>query len=106
MNRVLFALALMFSTQLSASAQTMTGADFLDVCTRTNESWISFCHGYVQAIVDSVGENPIVCIPDGLSRAELVGDVVEHLVSFRVAGQIMTASTFVFSAMSELHPCL
>lgn len=35
----------------------MTGANFSKACTRADESWISFCNGYLQAAVDSLRES-------------------------------------------------
>ena len=49
--------------------------DWHDACTRTDQNWISFCHGYIQAVVDSYKENEICIDPSAATRAKLVGIV-------------------------------
>ena len=50
----------------------MTGASFSEVCTRPDESWISYCNGYIQAVIDSMNSQSGVCLPSGTSRTDLV----------------------------------
>lgn len=50
----------------------LTGISFLNACTKQNESWISFCNGYIQAVVDSIPSNSDICIPNGTTRTEMV----------------------------------
>ncbi len=63
-----------FSTAVFAidSKMQMTGANFSNSCTRADDNWISFCNGYIQAVVDSIRENDGICFPNGVSRADLV----------------------------------
>ena len=52
------------TTSVSANVQTtsirLTGAGFKDACSRANHDWVSFCNGYVQAIIDA---NRDLCPP-------------------------------------------
>lgn len=50
----------------------LTGISFLNACTQHNESWISFCNGYIQAVVDSIPSDSDICIPNGTTRTEMV----------------------------------
>ncbi len=63
--------ALMTASALAVTpAMQMTGEAFSDACTRPSESWISFCNGYVQAVVDSIRPSAGVCIPPGTTRTD------------------------------------
>ena len=41
----------------------LTGESFSNSCTRADESWISFCNGYIQAAIDSIREDDKICLP-------------------------------------------
>lgn len=52
--------------------QVMTPADIVTACGTPNESWISFCNGYTQAIFDAYHrEGEFICPPTGTSRADM-----------------------------------
>ena len=90
----------------NTSAQTkLTGADFLSACTRPTEAWISFCHGYVQAVFDGVerpGEK--LCPPAGTTRAKIVGDVVRHLKAIPKL-QKHNAAAVVYGVLFNAYRC-
>ena len=56
----------------NAASMQLDGNQFSSVCTRPDEAWISFCNGYVQAVVDSLRESDGVCLPPGVTRAEII----------------------------------
>ena len=56
-----------------------TGAGLLDACTRPIPDWIGYCHGYMQAAVDSLNSVDGVCIPEGTTRASVAGAVTSYL---------------------------
>jgi hypothetical protein len=58
----------------------LSGADFLDACTRADMEWISFCNGYVQAIVDTRVDQDI-CLTSAVTRTSLVEVVVGQLAT-------------------------
>ncbi len=82
----------------------MKGANFSDACTRTNESWISFCNGYIQATVDSLSVGDGVCIPNGATRTDLV-TAVERTIT--ASSQLKSINSFeaVRLAMRQAFPC-
>jgi len=83
----------------------MSGADFLNACSRMDESWISFCHGYVQAVVDGPRvDNNGYCIPSGTTRADLVGHVVRILQTHEGLHGL-GAYSVVYAAIASAYPC-
>ncbi len=54
------------------SKMQMTGANFSNACTRADESWISFCNGYIQDVIDSIREDDRVCLPNGTKHTDVV----------------------------------
>ena len=44
------------------SKMQMNGAGFSNACKRADENWVSFCNGYIQAVIDSVREDDRVCL--------------------------------------------
>jgi hypothetical protein len=62
------------------NVQHLSAADFLSGCTKPAAELTGFCQGYVQAVVDGLhrpGED--FCPPVSISRAKIVGDVVDQL---------------------------
>lgn len=55
-----------------SSSMQMTGSSFLTACPQPEQSWVSFCDGYVQAAVDSLREGDGVCLPLGTTRSAIV----------------------------------
>ncbi|WP_412032959.1 Rap1a/Tai family immunity protein [Nitratireductor aquimarinus] len=82
----------------------MTGDSFSDVCTRANESWISFCNGYIQAAVDSLRQGDGVCIPNGTSRTDLV-TAIEKTITDSNQLRTMNAHDAVRVAMRQAYSC-
>jgi hypothetical protein len=82
----------------------MNGAAFSDACTRPNESWISFCNGYVQAVVDSLRQGDGVCIPTGTTRTDLV-TAIERTITRSQQLQGMNAHDAVRVTMRQAYPC-
>ena len=86
------------------SKMQMTGATFSNACTRADESWVSFCNGYIQAIVDSIREDDGVCLPSGTSRADLV-TVAEREITASGELQAINAHDAVRSVLRRFYPC-
>ena len=82
----------------------MTGAAFSDACTRANESWISFCNGYIQAAIDSLRDGDGVCFPSGTTRTDLV-TVAERAITAIGELQAMNAHEAVRVVMRHSYPC-
>ena len=91
------------ATSFDPSIQ-MSGAEFSQACTRADESWISFCNGYLQSVVDRLGENDGVCIPQGTSRTDLVTLTERAITSI---GQLrgLNAHQAVFVVLRHSYPC-
>lgn len=87
-----------------AASMQQTGAGLLDACTRPIPDWIGYCHGYMQAAVDSLSSADGVCIPDGTTRASVAGAVTSHLM--RNEGLLRrNALDAVRQAMSDEYAC-
>ena len=104
-----FALATTLSSVAASAARdtemSLTGREFLEACSKPDPEWISFCHGYVQAVYDGVtypGED--LCVPLGTSRAEIVGTVVRSLTEIP-STQGANAANVVYSVLRTAYPC-
>lgn len=86
----------------------LTGAMFLDVCTRPDFAWIGFCDGYVQAIYDAwhLGAGPGVptCVPPSVTRTQLVELAVNALQQNPEYRQEQ-AAIVVYAVMVTAFPC-
>lgn len=82
----------------------MTGTAFSQACTRADESWISFCNGYVQAAVDSLREGDGICIPSGATRTDIV-TATERAITASSQLRAMNALEAVRLAMRQSYPC-
>jgi hypothetical protein len=82
----------------------MTGASFSNACTRVDESWISFCNGYVQAVIDSVREADKVCLPKDGTRTDVV-TVTEREITASSQLRAMNAHDAVLSVLRRFYPC-
>ena len=86
------------------SKMQMSGKSFSIACTRADESWVSFCNGYIQAVVDSIRENDRICLPDGTSRTDLVTITEKEITSSGKLGA-MNAHDAVYSVLRRYYPC-
>ena len=82
----------------------MKGADFSTACTRADESWVSFCNGYVQAVIDNIRDGDGVCFPNGTTRTDVV-TVVEKEITGSNRLRAMNAHEAVRSALRRFFPC-
>ncbi|WP_434054900.1 Rap1a/Tai family immunity protein [Roseibium sp.] len=82
----------------------MSGSNFSDASTRADESWISFCNGYVQATVDSLSVGDGVCIPNGVTRTDLV-TAVERTISASIQLKSINSFEAVRLAMRQAFLC-
>lgn len=82
----------------------MNGKEFSDACTRVSESWVSFCNGYVQAVVDSISASDQVCISAETTRTELV-TIAEKEVTASARLKGMNAHAAVLSVLRSHYPC-
>lgn len=89
------------AVQARNSRTSLSAATFLDVCTRPDNDWISFCHGYVQGIFDSTED---ACPRPGTTRASIVGLIVDRMTKHP---EIMDgeAATVVRSVLRYEFPC-
>lgn len=82
----------------------MDGAGFSDACTRADESWVSFCNGYIQAVIDSIPNDDKVCLPVGTTRTDLVTVAEKDITSSRQL-RTMNAHDAVISVLHRHYPC-
>lgn len=83
----------------------LTGADFLSACSRPDPDWISFCHGYVQAVFDGMKlPGRQFCLPAGATRAEIVGTVVDYLAAVPDL-QSLNAASVVETVLLKTYAC-
>lgn len=86
------------------SKMQMTGASFSNACTRADESWISFCNGYIQAVIDSVREEDRVCLPNGTTRIDVV-TITEKEITASSQLRVMNAHDAIRSVLRRFYPC-
>jgi len=86
------------------SRMQMTGESFSNACTRADESWVSFCNGYIQAVVDSIPNNDKICIPKGTSRTELV-TITEKEITASSKLRAINANNAVLTVLRNSYPC-
>ncbi|MBU3028759.1 Rap1a/Tai family immunity protein [Paracoccus marinaquae] len=98
--------AVTFSSPLRAleASMQLTGAGFSEACTRLNESWISFCNGYVQAIVDTLAVDDDICFSSDTTRTDIV-TAVEQQITSSTQLQARNAAEAVRTAMASSFPC-
>lgn len=88
-----------------ANAQVaMDGHGLYDACGQTEETWISFCNGYMQAIVDVLEPRRDICIPNGTTRAGIAGAVFEALDREPLLREF-NAAIIVEAVVEQTFPC-
>lgn len=86
------------------SEMQMTGDLFSSACTRAEEAWISFCNGYIQAVIDNIRESDAVCLPAGTTRTDLV-TVAERDITASSQLRQMNAHDAVLTVLRRVYPC-
>jgi hypothetical protein len=86
------------------SKMQMTGAGFSKVCTIAEEGWVSFCNGYIQAVVDSIRKDDKICLPNGITRADLV-TITEREITGSNLLRAMNAHNAALLVMRYFYPC-
>ena len=82
----------------------MDGKGLSNACTRADESWISFCNGYIQAVIDSIREADRVCFPNGTTRTDIV-TIVEKEITASSQLRAMNAHDAVRTVLRRFYPC-
>lgn len=82
----------------------MTGDSFSSACTTPSESWVSFCNGYIQSVIDGLRETDNICIPNGTTRTTIVA-IAEREISASKSLQSMNAQDAVRSVLSRFYRC-
>jgi len=83
----------------------------LAACTSPDESWISFCHGYVQAAHDvsfASGSHVPICVPAGTSRSHLADLFARRaLAALTVEPSIgdLSGVAFAHAIFADAYPC-
>jgi hypothetical protein len=86
------------------SSMQMNGQSFSSACTRADQLWISFCNGYVQAVVDSLREADGICIPNGTTRTQIVS-LVEKEITGSTRLRAMNAHSAIITVMRRGYAC-
>jgi len=80
----------------------MTGQGFVDMCSKPDNDSIGFCHGFIQAAHDAFSDS--LCVPAGVTRADLVGLVHDFLLDTEDARELYAISV-VGAILSRRFPC-
>lgn len=86
------------------SKMQLDGESFSNACTRADESWISFCNGYIQAVIDSVRDADNVCLPNGTTRTDIV-TITERGITDSSQLQAMNAHDAVRTVLRRFYAC-
>ena len=102
---IFFATALLSTSVLAIDENVqLTGKSFSDACTRSDESWVSFCNGYIQAVIDSIREDDNVCLPVGTTRTKIV-TIVEKEITASSDLQAINAHDAVLAVIRPYYSC-
>ena len=73
MNKLVLASALALTIVPTAANanNTLPASDLLLACTTPDIEWVNFCNGFFQAAHDAAANAGRVCVPSGVSRADL-----------------------------------
>ena len=89
------------SANVHESEVRLTGAGIEDACSRANMSWVDFCNGYVQAIIDA---NRDICPPKGTTRTQIV-EAVQSSIQSQPALKNLNAAVAAHAALKSIYPC-
>jgi hypothetical protein len=82
----------------------LDGDQFSTACTRSDEAWVSFCNGYVQAVVDSLRDSDGVCLSPSVTRAEIITSVEAQITGSKKL-RAMNAYDAFKMALRRSYPC-
>ncbi len=82
----------------------MDGKMFSNACTLADESWVSFCNGYIQSVIDSIRGADRVCFPNGTTRTDVV-TIVEKAITASSQLRAMNAHDAVRTVLRRFYPC-
>lgn len=82
----------------------MNGLSFSNACKRAEEGWVSFCNGYIQAVVDGISKGQSICIPVGTTRTDLV-TISEREITGSSELKSLNAHQAVLSVLLRNYPC-
>ena len=82
----------------------MNGASFSTACTRPDEIWVSFCNGYIQAVIDNIREADHICLPKGTTRSDIV-TVAEKEITESSQLRAMNGHDAVLSVLRRFYTC-
>lgn len=82
----------------------LDGEGFSNACTRADEAWISFCNGYIQAVIDSIREADGVCLPSGTTRTDIVA-MAEREITGSSRLRTMNAHDAVRAVLVRFYAC-
>jgi hypothetical protein len=107
------------STPVSVGAQvgsTLTGEDYLDLCTTTNLGWqpesnvqrdvAIFCAGYIRAAITLIVsmDKQLFCLPKGMTPGEVIKTTVAFMQAHPDQKELPLANTMV-AAVRDRWPC-
>lgn len=96
-------LLLWVATPAYSRGNAMTGSSLLEACLIPDESWIGFCHGYMQAVVDAT-DGEISCVSASETRATITNKAVRGL---RDVARLHDLNAFAatHAILRRLYPC-
>ena len=107
MRSVLIASLLIIIAHTSfASENVLRTQNALQICTRSNANWVSFCNGLMQGYADYVMLAGLACLPQGVTRTELVelftADQILETKAYKNNDASLVAASELFVAA---YPC-
>ena len=89
-----------------ASENVLRTQNALQICTRSNANWVSFCNGLMQGYADYVMLAGLACLPQGVTRTELVklftADQILDTKAYKNNDAALAAASEIFAAA---YPC-
>jgi hypothetical protein len=102
---VVATLAPIGTLQSRAEGFALPTSSLVDACSRTEQSWMSFCDGYIQAAIDLIEFNGIeVCIPIGTTRNQIFEAVYPSLTK-KMPDQKDIGLITLMNSISSVYRC-
>jgi hypothetical protein len=98
-------LVLIGIAQSRAEGFALRTSSLVDACSKKEQSWISFCDGYIQAAIDLIEFNGVeVCIPSGTTRNQIFETVYPSLAK-KMPNQKDIGLISLMNTISSVYKC-
>ncbi len=102
------ALVMLLTTNPARAETPFTTGAFKEACSRNEETWIAYCTGYAQALMDFTQFSGSVCVPDDANPREVLA-AIKALTFDKIGTEgfppDQSAIVMALAVVSRLFPC-